>query len=656
MHQALESLVEALEQEPSRSLRTLEVMPENERQQVLYEWNATETEYPRERCVHELIEEQVEKIPEAVAVVFEDEVLSYGDLNRRANQLAHYLRGLGVGPDVRVGICLERGLEMMVGLLGVLKAGGAYVPLDPAYPQERLQYMLADSAPAVLLTQAGLQELFSGVGQGLPVVDLDFSAPPWRDQPATNPDHVWVGLKPDHSAYVIYTSGSTGQPKGVMNTHKGILNRLQWMQEAYDLTPDDKVIQKTPFSFDVSVWEFFWPLMNGATLVLARPEGHKDPTYLIDVINSQQVTTLHFVPSMLQIFLEEEGSESCRSIKRVICSGEALPLALQQHFFSSSKAELHNLYGPTEASVDVTFWRCAPAKELETVPIGRPIANMQIFLLDQHMMTVPIGVAGELHIGGVGLARGYLGRAELTAQQFVSNPFAKEHGARMYRTGDLARWLADGTVEFLGRVDHQVKVRGYRIELGEIEARLVEHEAVREAVVMAREESAGDKRLVAYYTSVSGAIGTEELRRHLSALLPEYMVPAAYVHLEQLPLTPNGKLDRKALPAPDGEAYAVRGYEEPVGEIETAIASIWMELLKLERVGRYDNFFELGGHSLLAVRLISRLRKNLKIEVMMADLFAHPSLAALAERIINLQLEQLDPDKLEYLLNLMRGA
>ncbi|MDU0973351.1 MAG: amino acid adenylation domain-containing protein, partial [Actinomyces urogenitalis] len=524
--------------------------------------------------------------------------------------------------------------EMIVGLLAILKAGGAYVPLDPAYPPERLAFMLQDSAPVALLVGGSAQAALSVVeaelaASGVPVLDIGADAAQWAEAPARNPARSEVGLTPDHLAYVIYTSGSTGTPKGAMNGHRAVVNRLLWMQDAYALDGGDAVLQKTPFSFDVSVWEFFWPLLAGARLVMARPEGHKDPAYLVEVIRRERITTLHFVPSMLQIFVEYAEAGSCTSVKRVMCSGEALPPVLAARLLERLEGtELHNLYGPTEAAVDVTAWRCAKEASDASVPIGRPISNTQIYILDQHGEPAPIGVAGEIHIGGVQVGRGYLNRPELTAERFVEDRFSGEAGARLYRTGDLGRWLGDGTIAYLGRNDFQVKIRGFRIELGEIEARLSEHADVRDAAVIAREDVAGDKRLVAYYVS-DAAIGAEELRGHLAARLPDYMVPSAYVHLERLPLTPNGKLDRKALPAPEGDAYAAQAYASPQGETEEAIARIWAELLGVERIGRHDNFFALGGHSLLAVTLVERMRRA-GIAADIRTLFATPSLAALA--------------------------
>jgi amino acid adenylation domain-containing protein len=445
--------------------------------------------------------------------------------------------------------------------------------------------------------------------------------------PDSNPD--CAGLHADHLAYVIYTSGSTGTPKGAMNAHVGVVNRLLWMQDSYRLTCDDVVLQKTPFSFDVSVWEFFWPLLTGARLVMARPGGQKDPAYLCDVVQQQKVTTLHFVPSMLQAFLEYEGASSCRSVKRVICSGEALPAALVRRFLARFPAcELHNLYGPTEAAVDVSAWKCT-GTEAANVPIGRPIANTRIYILGSRGEPVPVGVAGEIFIGGVQVGRGYLNRPDLTAERFVADPFSADPGARMYKTGDLGRWSADGVIEYLGRNDFQVKIRGFRIELGEIEARLAEHVGVREPVVIAHESTDGDKRLVAYYVS-GGHIASDVLRAHLREKLPEYMVPAAYVRLGRMPLSPNGKLDRKALPAPDNGVFVQDTYEAPAGPVEERLARIWATLLGLERVGRNASFFDLGGHSLLAVRMLVLIEAEFGRSLNLTALFKTPTIASLS--------------------------
>ncbi|MFJ4156105.1 non-ribosomal peptide synthase/polyketide synthase [Pseudomonas sp. NPDC089752] len=613
MNQVLEAMVTALEYEPELPLQRLPVLEREERQRVLVDFNDTAVGYDLEQTLHGLIEAQVERTPEAVAVRAEEGALSYLELNAQANRLAHHLISLGVKPDDRVAICVERGLSMVVGLLAILKAGGAYVPVDPDYPAERVRHMLSDSAPVAVLVQAATRH----VPESGHVIDLD--QPSWGEQPATNP--VVTDLTPRHLAYVIYTSGSTGLPKGVMNEHAGVVNRLLWMQDAYGLGADDVVLQKTPFSFDVSVWEFLWPLQTGARLIMARPGGHRDPEYLREVIRREGVTTLHFVPSMLDVFLAH-GEASADRLKRVLCSGEALPGSLVRRFHTQlPTVELHNLYGPTEAAVDVSAWHCVTAPD--NTPIGKPIANTTLYVLDGQGQPVPQGVAGELFIGGVQVARGYLNRAELTAERFIEDPFSTRAGARLYRTGDLARHLPDGNIEYLGRNDDQVKIRGLRIELGEIQAGLTAIDGIKEAVVVAR-----DQRLIAYYTGEPQA--TETLRSLLLAHLPEFMVPALFMHLEALPLSPNGKLDRKALPEPD--AIQDRPFEAPQGETEILLATLWAELLGVERVGRHDNFFELGGHSLLAVSLTSRLRQQ-GLHADIRVLFGQPTLAALAAAV-----------------------
>ena len=602
----LQGLVEALEQAPQLPVNRLPVLEAQERQQVLGAFNATEMAYDLDQTLHGMFERQVARTPDAIAVKAGDVVLTYAELNVRANQLAHHLLALGVQPDSRVAICVERGLDMVVGLYAILKAGAAYVPLDPAYPPERLAYMLQDSAPVVVLAQGSTRALLGAV----PMIDLE--QPSWSHLPSDNPQVDAVG------AYVIYTSGSTGQPKGVINDHAGVVNRLLWMQDAYGLKPHDRVLQKTPFSFDVSVWEFFWPLFTGARLVMARPGGHKDPLYLCEVIEAEQITTLHFVPSMLDVFLAHGDVRQAAGLVRVMCSGEALPGSLVRRFKQQLPGiGLYNLYGPTEAAVDVTAWNCARPDVADNTPIGKPIANTRMYVLDAQLQPVPLGVVGELFIGGVQVARGYLNRPELTAERFLKDPFSS---GRMYRTGDLGRFLPDGNIEYLGRNDDQVKIRGLRIELGEIQARLLEHPQVNEAAVVAR-----DERLVAYYTGTRIA----DLREHLLRRLPEFMVPALFVHLDALPLSPNGKLDRKALPAPDVEALSAHAYEAPEGDTEILLAQLWAELLKVERVGRQDNFFELGGHSLLAVSLIGRLRQ-VGMEADVRALFEQPTLAGYA--------------------------
>jgi amino acid adenylation domain-containing protein/FkbM family methyltransferase len=488
---ALEGLVEVLEMAPSTAVSRLEILSGEERTQLLYGWNQT-SHAVAESMLPELFEAQVIKTPEATAVVYEDRSLSYAELNSRANRLAHLLRERGVGPETIVGICVERSLEMVISLLGVLKAGGAYLPLDPGYPAERLVYMLEDARPLCVLSAGDAAEVLPS-GTALLRLDDKEIQQQLQKQSQEDPRHE---LKPEHPAYVIYTSGSTGRSKGVPNEHGAVVNRLEWMQLAYGLSESDAVLQKTPYSFDVSVWEFFWPLLNGSRLVMARPGGHKDPNYLARLIGEQQITTLHFVPSMLQLFLEEADSTQCSSLRRVICSGEAFPGELARRVRQQlTDVELYNLYGPTEAAIDVTAWTCT--SQMENPAIGRPIWNTQIYVLDGYLQPVPVGVSGELYIAGTGLARGYLNRAELTAERFIASPYG-EPGSRMYRSGDVARYRADGNLEYLGRVDDQVKIRGSRIELGEIESVLSSHPSVAQSVVIAREDQPGDKRLVAY--------------------------------------------------------------------------------------------------------------------------------------------------------------
>ncbi|MBS0151275.1 MAG: amino acid adenylation domain-containing protein [Nitrospira sp.] len=613
--------------QPEAALSGIEVLGAEERRQVVEQWNATRRAYPTAATVPELIYAQAQRTPAAAAVRFDEQVLSYGALWRRSAVLAAELRRQGVGPDVLVGLCAERSLDMVIGLLGILQVGGAYVPIDPSYPAERIAYMLADAAPSVLLTQPALR----GTLPPFAGVCLDLSAAMLEEfEPA---DLSPTPVRLDQLAYTIYTSGSTGRPKGAGNTHGGLLNRLQWMQDYFSLTPADRVLQKTPFSFDVSVWELFWPLMTGAELVLALPDEHKDGVRLKERIVGQRITTLHFVPPMLQAFLETPGVEVCAgTLKRIVCSGEALSAAVQRQCWARLPGvELHNLYGPTEAAIDVTVWSCNPSAPADPIPIGRPIANTQIYLVDQRGEPVPIGVPGELHIGGVNVARGYHRRPALTAERFVPDAFSAEPGGRVYRTGDLARYRPDGAIEYLGRLDHQVKIRGVRIELGEIESCLLHHPAVHEAVVVAQDTASGHKRLAGYVVPRAGHELSEETLRHwVSARLPEAFVPGVVLVLDALPLTPNGKVDRKALPVPDLHARRSQAYEEPVTDFERILATIWAEVLGQPRVGRLDNFFELGGDSILSLQIIARA-KQAGLILTPRQLFQYQTPAELAE-------------------------
>jgi amino acid adenylation domain-containing protein len=632
MARHFETLLEGVVRDPRARVHELPLMGDDELRRLLVEWNDTAAEYDAPRLLHKLFEQQAARTPEATALVFAEERLTYTQLDERAGRLARYLRDGGVGPDVRVAVLMERSIELVVALLGVLKAGGAYVPLDPEYPRERLQFMLEDSGARVLLTQERLRDALPA--RAASVVCLDTSEltklPPPSDE-ARRSASTEVGE--ENLAYVIYTSGSTGRPKGVMNTHRGIVNRLLWMQDAFGLDSSDVVLQKTPASFDVSVWEFFWPLLTGARLVIAEPGGHRDPAYLAALIERERVTTLHFVPSMLQTFLAQADPARCASLRRVVCSGEALPHELQARFHERLGAELHNFYGPTEAAVDVTHWPCERGDARRVVPIGRPVSNTTLYVLDARMNPAPVGVHGELYIGGVQLARGYSGRPALTAERFVPDTFSHEPGARLYRTGDLARRMPSGEIEFLGRLDFQVKVRGFRIELGEVEAALASHPGVRECVVVAHEVAPGDTRLAAYVVARGEQVAREDLRRHLKERLPDYMTPSSFTLLDAMPLTESGKVDRKALPAAARSTPSAQEFVAPRDQVEEQIAAVWGAVLGLERVGVNDNFFDLGGHSLLATQVVARLNDAFGIELPLRRMFDAPTVAGLAEQV-----------------------
>jgi amino acid adenylation domain-containing protein len=625
--------------DPGQRVSELPLLTEEERRESLVEWNRTEVDYEGAAApLQILFERQVERTPEAVALECEGEQLTYAELNRRADRLARLLRGKGVGPDSVVGLLVERSAGMVVSLLAVLKAGGAYLPLDVQHPAERLRFMLEDASASLLLTQEHLRDSLHEYG--LEVVCVDS---PSEDSESSVLDEAARGVaevSPENLAYVIYTSGSTGRPKGVGVPHRAIVNRLLWMQRELPLTSKDRLLHKTPISFDASVWEIFSPLLAGAQLVMARPGGHQDPAYLARTLAEQRITVCQLVPSMLQVLLQEPSMARCDSLRRVYCGGEVLPYDLQERFFSVLGAELHNLYGPTEATIDAAHWTCERESPRSLVPIGGPLGNVRLYVLDRRMQVVPLGVPGELYVGGAGVARGYLGRADLTAERFVPDPFSTEPGARLYRTGDLTRRLPGGELEYLGRIDQQVKIRGFRIELGEVESALSEHPRVRQCVVAARGE-AGDKRLVGYLVPEAGETpGIDELREHLSKRLPEYMLPTSFVLLEELPLLVNGKVDRKALPAPDSAALSgARVYVAPRTPTEELLAGIWSEVLGVERVGAEDNFFDLGGHSLLATQVVTRVREALGVELPMRSMFESPTVGGLASSVEQLRLE-----------------
>ncbi len=627
LEQHFRELLAAIADNPHGEIARLNMLTQEEQQQQLH-WNDTRHDFPAHQSLHQLIEQQVVNTPDRTALSFAGADLSYREMNCRANRMAHYLMQRGVSRETKVGVCMDRSFDMVITLLAILKAGGAYVPIDPNYPPERLGFLLNDMDAFLLLSQTHLLE-------ALPVIDAEV-VPVERLQldefAAQNPRNA---VAPENLAYMIYTSGSTGKPKGAMNTHAAICNRLLWMQDAYSLDQTDTVLQKTPFSFDVSVWEFFWPLISGARLVIAKPDGHRDSAYLIDIIRRENITTLHFVPSMLSLFVADENSANCHSIKRVICSGEALSHDLQQRFFQRLDTELHNLYGPTEAAIDVTAHQCSATANGNVVPIGKPIANIQIHILDQYLQRVPVGVNGELHIGGIGVARGYFKREELTASKFIPDPFCSAGKASMYKTGDLVRYLADGSIEYLQRMDDQVKLRGFRIELGEVEAMLCRCEGVREAVVVKREHPCDGDYLVAFATRGALQVDAQAILEQLAAMLPVHSVPAALVFIDAVPLSSNGKVDRRALPEHSFKRRGNGRVVAPRTEVERKLHALWRELLKLDQLSVTDDFFAIGGHSLLAVRLVAAIELELGQRLPLASLVKHPTIAALAELIDN---------------------
>ena len=606
--------------------------------------------------ITQLFEAQVERNPDSIAVIFENQQLTYQELDTRANQLAHYLQVLGVGIETLVGICVERSLETAIGLLGILKAGAAYVPLDPSYPQERLEFMLADTQVPVLLTQQKLIKVIPEYQGHLICLDTD-----WAQIAVESDLPLVTAVEPENLAYVTYTSGSTGKPKGAMMPHRAVCRSWHWLQKTFSYDNGDRVLHKASLSFDVSSrWELFWPLMAGACIVFAKPGGEKDGAYLLRLINQEQITIAYFVASMLSLFLEEPELPTCQTLRRIFVGGEAFPFALKQRFWERlDHCEAVEIYGSTETVV-VSSWQCLPETEPRNFSVTRPIETLPIYILDDQKQPVPVGVAGELYVGGDYLVRGYLNRPELTQERFIPNPFSvnsqkskselspkgfglRHHKAeamcdRLYQTGDLARYLADGTMELLGRGDHQVKIRGFRIELGEIEAVLVQDHRVRQAAVTAREDNPGDKRLVAYITSsltldAQTAI-IPELRNLVKEKLPDYMMPSAFVILDELPLTPNGKLDRRSLPAPAPERpILATEFIPPQNHVEIELAQLWSQVLHVHSIGIKDNFLELGGNSLLAIQLLFRVRQAFKIDLPLRILLETPTIADMAQAL-----------------------
>ncbi|WP_144572332.1 non-ribosomal peptide synthetase [Bacillus paramycoides] len=618
---------------PDESYTKLSMLSDTEQKQLLEEWNDTDVVYSHESMIHELFEKQVARTPDAVAVVYEGGKLTYQELNEKSNQLAHYLQKRGIGPESLVGICVERSPDMIIGLFGILKAGGAYVPLDPSYPENRLRYILENSQIQVLLTKEALQDWLP---KDIQAICLD------RDQVMISKESNLTpvsGVTANNLAYIIYTSGSTGNPKGVMIEHHSVINRLQWMQKKYSLSKEDAILQKTPFSFDVSVWELFWWSFVGARVCLLPPGGEKDPAMIEEYIERYRVTTMHFVPSMLSTFLDYmeqyKSKRDVSSLSQVFTSGEALNIEQVRRFkgvfYDVQQTKLINLYGPTEATVDVTYYDCDLEKEPMLIPIGCPIDNTELYVLDQHQQLVPIGVAGELYLGGVGLARGYFNRPELTTERFIPHPF--KEGERLYRTGDLVRYMSDCNLEYIGRIDNQVKIRGFRIELGEIEAALHDHSSVKEAVVLVKEERPGDKQLVAYVVG-EGDVG--EWREYLKKQLPHYMVPAYFFQVEAMPLTPNGKVNRKSLLELE-EQFISEDITSSRTPVEELIVSVWSQVLGIRNISVQDSFFEIGGHSLLATQVVSRLQEIFQIELPVRELFEYATVESLAKRLDQLR-------------------
>jgi amino acid adenylation domain-containing protein len=624
------TLLESIVSDPAQRVAFLPLLTPPEREQMLVVWNRTEQARPSQ-CLHQMFEQQAQRTPAALAVTLEGQSLTYAELNARANRLAHYLRRQGVGPEGIVAIGVRRSLDMAVGLLGILKAGGAYLPLDPDYPTERLVFLLKQSGARWLLTHEALSTITSGDATGgLQVVYLDSEWETIAGESCENPPNLTL---PDNLAYVIYTSGSTGTPKGVMISHRAVCNHAAWYSEAF-LRSDDRALQIAALTFDASVPEFFATYVAGAQVILAPPQAEMDPAGLVELIARQRVTIIVAVSTLLQALLEEPAFADCTDLRLILCGGEAMPAAQEAQVRSRTPAELYHGYGVTEATIDSTCWRCGPPHGQLTPPIGRPITNTQVYVLDRHLQPVPDGVTGEICLGGVGLARGYLGDTELTAAKFVPNPWG-EAGTRLYRTGDLGRWRADANLEFLGRRDYQIKLHGFRIELGEIEARLREHSSVRQAVVVVHENLPAGRGLVAYVVPSSPQPpSASDLRSFLSARLPAYMVPSAFVTLPSFPTTASGKIDRRGLPLPSPDELPTSAtFVPPRNATEETVAAIFRQTLGLSRVGVHDSFFELGGHSLQATQIIARVHRELGIRLSLRTLFGAPTVAGLAAAI-----------------------
>lgn len=628
MENQINNFIKEIINKPNAKIKELSILPEKERKKIIEIWNDTKVDYPHNVCLHHIFEKQVQEVPERTALIFDSEKMSYKELNEKANKLANFLIKEGTKKEDLIALFMDRSFEMVISLLGILKTGAAYVPIDPDYPKERAIYILKDTGAKFLLTTNGMKEKVTDFNSNIIYLDNY-----WQKISLESKENPKIDINEENIAYVIYTSGSTGRPKGVMNTHKGICNRIFWMQDAFNLTERDRVLQKTPYTFDVSVWEFFWPLSVGSTMVISEPGGHRDTSYLIKVIINEEITTIHFVPSMLKLFLEDKDVKKCKCLKRVICSGEVLSYELQEKFFSILGAELHNLYGPTEAAVDVTHWPCKKGDSRHIVPIGRPISNTKIYILDRWMQPVPIGIPGELYIGGVQVARGYLNMPELSSEKFVPDPFSEGEKARLYKTGDICRYLSDGNIEYLGRKDFQIKIRGLRIEIEEIERVLCEHQKIKAAAVIVGEDDV-EKYIAAYIVfkdEMEGKI--EDIRNYLKNKIPDYMIPKFIIPIKEIPLTSSGKLDRKSLPAIDRKIERDISVIPPKGRTEEIIYQVWVDFLKVDKIGRNENFFDLGGTSLLLIRVRNKLQEIFKREISIVEMFLHPSIEELAKLI-----------------------
>ncbi|MCR8656493.1 non-ribosomal peptide synthetase [Paenibacillus endoradicis] len=602
--------------------------------------------------IHQLFEQQADRTPYREAVRFEGVAVTYEELNRRANHLSYRLRSLRVRPDVLVGICMERSIEMVVALYGVLKAGGAYVPLDPDYPKDRQDYMIKDSKVRLVITQHHFAKQFDGFDGDVLILDESESLDRYGEEEG-NPN---IKLDDNHLAYIFYTSGSTGRPKGAMNTHAAIRNRVLWLQQTFQMQQDDKLLQKSPYSFDVSVWEFFWPHMCGACLVMAKPKGHLDTAYLWEVIKHECITFVQFVPTMLQTFLSEDQTDDLPFLKHVFLCGEPLSSALNERFCRTMSAQLHNLYGPTEAAVFITNWTSDRSLERSVIPIGAAIPENAMYVLNDRYEPVALGEIGELFISGIGLARGYYGRPDLTAERFVPDPYSKQPGARMYHTGDLGRWLHDGNLECLGRNDDQVKVRGFRIELGEISNVLEQHPGVHQVVTVVREDQPGDQRIVTYFLpnhTISPSIS--ELRNHLQQHLPDYMIPSYFVEMEIFPLTASGKTDRKLLPSPTVSRQMIgQEYVPPETYIQKELALIWSGFFSFDQIGLDDDFIDLGGHSLVATQILVRCEHHFGLKVSLKDMLTQgTTIRSLASILEAKLLAETDDAEIEAMLSEM---